>query len=184
MSQPISMTIEQQQQQQQQPTDAGAFSSKEDESIFLTQIQEAMKEGGTILPSADIPVIPLTQWSADARAVPTALPPPAPHAIRLTDQEMFPSAYVPSSTTNLSPPKHWTDNVYEEFRIPFFLIFMYFLFQLPFFRNLLRNYFHFLFQLDGNYNLLGLISVSILYGMVYYFSIQLVSNLAHALGGR
>lgn len=158
---------------------AAPFSSKEDESLFLTQLQQVTNAGGATLASADIPVVPPTQWTTDPASIPTHLPPPQPHAFaRLSDQQMFP---IPNIASNVAPI-HWTDRVYEEFRIPLFLIFLYFLFQLPFFRQSLRHYAPLFFHADGNYNFAGLIATSVLYGGLFYLSITSITQIAQWMG--
>jgi uncharacterized membrane protein len=60
------------------------------------------------------------------------------------------------------------DDVYNEIQTPLLLAVLYFLFQLPFFKNFLFNYFPVLFLKDGNYNINGFLFTSILFGLLFY----------------
>ena len=60
------------------------------------------------------------------------------------------------------------DEMYSEIQNPLLLSVLYFLFQLPFFRKLLFQYFPALFNKDGNFNLSGFVFSSVLFGLFYY----------------
>jgi hypothetical protein len=60
------------------------------------------------------------------------------------------------------------DDMYNEIQTPLLLSVLYFLFQLPFFRKFLYNYFPILFSNDGNLNINGFMFSSILFGLVFY----------------
>ena len=60
------------------------------------------------------------------------------------------------------------DEMYNEIQTPLLLAVLYFLFQLPFFRKFLFNYFTVLFSKDGNLNINGFLFTSILFGLIYY----------------
>jgi hypothetical protein len=60
------------------------------------------------------------------------------------------------------------DSIYNDIQTPLLLVVLYFLFQLPFFRKLLYQYFPALFAKDGNINIYGLLFTSALFGLIYY----------------
>lgn len=65
------------------------------------------------------------------------------------------------------------DDMYNEIQTPLLLAVLYFLFQLPFFRNFLFKYLPFLFSNDGNYNLNGFLFVSVLFGLLFHFLMKI-----------
>jgi hypothetical protein len=60
------------------------------------------------------------------------------------------------------------DDMYNEIQTPLLLAVLYFLFQLPFFKKFLFNYFPILFSNDGNLNINGFMFSSILFGLIFY----------------
>jgi hypothetical protein len=60
------------------------------------------------------------------------------------------------------------DEMYNEIQTPLLLAVLYFLFQLPFFRKFLFQYFPALFSNDGNFNINGFLFTSALFGLLFY----------------
>lgn len=60
------------------------------------------------------------------------------------------------------------ESTYEQIQIPILLALLYFLFQLPVFKTIIFKYFPFFCNIDGNYNLNGLLVTSLLFGVIYY----------------
>lgn len=60
--------------------------------------------------------------------------------------------------------QHW----FNELKIPLLICCLFFIFQLPFYRQNLHKNFKFLFQSDGNMNLYGYLTSSILFSIGYY----------------
>ena len=60
------------------------------------------------------------------------------------------------------------DTLYNQIQIPLLLSILYFIFQLPIVKNTLFKYLPVLFNIDGNINLSGLITMSALFGASYY----------------
>lgn len=67
------------------------------------------------------------------------------------------------------------DDLYTEIQGPLLLAVLYFLFQLPFFKKFLFQYFTILFNKDGNFNINGYLFTSILFGILFY-TILKISN--------
>lgn len=60
------------------------------------------------------------------------------------------------------------DDIYNEIQMPLLIVVIYFLFQLPFFKKNLFQYFPVLFSKDGNLNMKGFTFTSILFGVLVY----------------
>ena len=60
------------------------------------------------------------------------------------------------------------NKIYSELQFPLLLGILYFIFQMPIFKNTLFQYFTFLFSSDGNYNINGLTFLSIIFSLTYY----------------
>jgi hypothetical protein len=74
------------------------------------------------------------------------------------------------------------DMIFTEIQIPIFIAILYFLFQLPIVNTMLLQYFSFLaiYSVDGNFNFIGLLLKSMLFGIIYYIlnqSINLLSDI-------
>jgi hypothetical protein len=65
------------------------------------------------------------------------------------------------------------DDIYNEIQTPLLLAVLYFLFQLPFFKNILYKYLPLLFSNDGNYNIKGFLFISVLFGLLFHLLIKL-----------
>lgn len=60
--------------------------------------------------------------------------------------------------------QHW----FDELKIPLLICCLFFIFQLPFYRQNLNKHFEFLFQSDGNMNIYGYLASSVLFSIGYY----------------
>ena len=60
------------------------------------------------------------------------------------------------------------DLLYDELQTPLLIMLLYFLFQLPFFKNILKGKFPSLFLKDGNYTFGGYLLHTIFFGITYY----------------
>ena len=64
--------------------------------------------------------------------------------------------------------KSFYQSWFDELKIPLLICCLFFIFQMPFYRQNLHKHFKFLFQSDGNMNLYGYVSSSILFSIGYY----------------
>ena len=72
------------------------------------------------------------------------------------------------------------DNFYDEIQTPLLIMILYFIFQLPTFKNSMKNNFPLFFFRNGDYNLKGMMFNTILFGGFYYLitkSIRYLSEL-------
>ena len=137
---------------------------------IVSGLQQASSTGATVLPSRNIPQMtaPLTQ---DPNIQPNYIPQPPPNVINdyIKDTEYETNEEILRKYNRKSEQGNSLDDIYNEIQNPFLLAILYFLFQLPFFRKILFQYFPALFHKDGNFNLTGFVFSSALFGFVYYF---------------
>jgi hypothetical protein len=128
---------------------------------LINELNEASMKGATTLPSRDIP----------SQTIHNTI-----------DEESSPN-YVPSgekfiNSVDENAVKHYNnrmnrdenvDKIYEEIQTPLLLSILFFLFQLPIFRNTMFKLFPFMFSKDGNANIQGYFGFSLFFGIFYYF---------------
>ncbi len=132
----------------------------------INQIVNGLQQanGVTQLASRDIPMT-TENYTQDAYTKTNYIPDG-----RGTDyitEEMDKQRYMDEYNDN-ARTKDTLESIYEQLQIPILLALLYFLFQLPFFKNILFKYFPYFYNVDGNYNLNGLLFTSIFFGFAYY----------------
>ena len=145
----------------------GAFSLDQTTiSQIVSGLQQASLSGATQLPSRDIPMT-TTGHSNDPQIQPNYVPPPPQNNIDYIKNYEQTSDMMDDYNKN-SQRQNSLDEMYNEIQTPLLLAVIYFLFQLPFFRKFIFNYFPVLFSNDGNLNINGFLFTSILFGLLYY----------------
>jgi hypothetical protein len=124
-------------------------------SQIVNGLQQASISGATRLPSRDIPMTS-NHLVVDNEAMPNYVPRPQDKYID-DDYDIINT----QSNNNLN-------KIYSELQFPLLLGILYFIFQMPVFKNTLFQYFTFLFSSDGNYNINGLVFLSIMFALTYY----------------
>jgi hypothetical protein len=126
------------------------------------------------LPSRDIPMNTL-EFQHDAEIQANYIPRPrhASDYIREYEQD------VGRDRRQLNRQKQMlqtADDWYERLQIPILVALLFFIFQMPVFNTFLRKNFTFLalYNEDGNFNLMGLIFKSALFGSLFYMMQQLI----------
>jgi hypothetical protein len=134
-------------------------------SQIVSGLQQASLTGATQLSSRDIPMN-TAGHSTDAQVQPNYVP-------QSNNIDYIKNYEQPNDMINdyNRDTKHQNslDDMYNEIQTPLLLAVLYFLFQLPFFRKILFNYFPVLFSNDGNLNINGFLFSSILFGLLFYF---------------
>jgi len=131
---------------------------------LVNTLQQASISGATQLPSRDIPMSTATRMN-DAHVQPNYIP--QIHNVDYISNQDSASEMI-DKYNRQNDNKNSLDDMYNEMQTPLLLGVLYFLFQLPFFRRLLFNYFPVLFSNDGNYNINGFIFCSVLFGLTFY----------------
>jgi hypothetical protein len=130
---------------------------------LISGIQQASANGGTGLPSRDIPTN--TVHFADDQVKPNYVP----------QQEQ--SDYIHNTDTEQDILARRVKNqnsrdsleiLYDEFQIPIIIGLLYFIFQLPIVKSKVLAILPSLFNKDGNPNLTGYIINSVFFGLAYY----------------
>lgn len=129
------------------------------------------------LPSRDIPMNTLDfQHDAEIQANYVPRPKHASDYIREYEQD------VGRDRRQLNRQKQMmqtTDDWYERLQIPILVALLFFIFQMPVFNTFLRKNFTFLalYNEDGNFNLMGLVFKSALFGSLFYMMQQLIVSI-------
>jgi len=176
----ISMSIqENDQQMQSQPENQnqgnGNGFSLDQTTInqIVNGLQKASVNGLTQLPSRDIPRT-TDAITNDAQIQPNYIPQPNPAQMQ---EDYIQKMQQMNQSTDEIIDEHnkkanfssSLDNLYDEIQTPLLLTILFFIFQLPIFKKYLFLYVPFLFFNDGNYNIKGYLTISVLFGSIYYF---------------
>jgi hypothetical protein len=137
-------------------------------SQIVNGLQQASIAGMTALPSRDIPRN-TDSIVADPHVQPNYIPPPvSTRQDYISDEQVY--------ITTEKDSRNSFDTLYDEIQAPLLLGMLYFIFQLPTFKRFFFQYFSFLFNNDGNYNIQGFFFMSFLFGFLYYILIKLMSH--------
>lgn len=82
--------------------------------------------------------------------------------------------YENQTQGHLQERKTFYKTWFDELKIPLLICCLFFIFQMPFYRQNLHKHFEFLFQSDGNMNLYGYLTSSILFSLGYYLLNKIV----------
>lgn len=149
---------------------------------LVSGVQRASGAGMTSLPSRDIPRDSLSMQHDD-QIKPNYIPHGRDH--RDSGEDDYISRYESSDEVreNNRRSKNKTDTLetlYTEFQMPILIGVIYFMFQMPALRTVIMQFLPSMFNKDGNMNLQGLVSMSVLYAIAYYILTKII-NAAEAL---
>ena len=169
--------MQQQQIQQRpvkQPQQNLAELSKDSINKIIQGLQDASQSGSTNLPSRDIPMM-TEQIMHDNSARPNFVPSPAAEKSNYIQDEETMETLINQKKNQY---KNKMDNFYDEIQTPLLIMLMYFIFQLPTFKNsMLRNFPLFFFK-NKEYNLKGMVFNTILFGGFYYLIMKSIKYLS------
>lgn len=170
---------QQQSQQPQRPDDPAVMQRHMNQ--FVTGLQQASAAGMTVLPSRDIPQNQ-EHLVRDPHMQPNYVPQPVPQQtdyIRQQDitEDMI-KAQMLKNMRNVPPVQTTADYLYEQLQIPIVIGILYFLFQLPFIRNIMGKFLPSTLNADGSQQLSGYISNSVIFGGLYLLAIKTMAYLA------
>lgn len=129
-------------------------------SQIVNGLQKASSNGATRLPSRDIATTS-DQIVNDEEIKPNFVPmPPETH-----------QDYIPQEEIRYQSSQNQTEDtvnsLFHDLQIPIIIGLLYFLFQLPYLKQILTKHLSFLCSTDGNYNFNGLIFTSVLFALSY-----------------
>jgi hypothetical protein len=128
---------------------------------IVSGLQQASATGSTQLQSRDISQN-TESITHDAQIQQNYIPPTSQN-----QQDYIQDSYTQPQYQH-QPQTDKLDDLYNEIQTPLFLSILYFLFQLPVVKKQLFTYMPILFSKDGNMNIHGFITTSILFGFSFY----------------
>ena len=146
---------------------------------FVSGIQQASAAGMTALPARDIPQSQ-EHLIQDQQIKPNFIP-------LKQQQGEIQEDYIANSKTSediirenmrRQTKTDSLDSIYNELQVPILLSVLYFLFSLPLVKKNMFKYIPMIFNKDGNLNLGGYISNSVLFGLTYYAMIKFINHFA------
>lgn len=155
-SENIMMNITSQPQQQQQPPPMQSSIDQETMNEILNGLQSA---GTTQLPSRDIPQH-TTSHTIDNQIQPNYVPQSDEHGY--VENDIIEDKHASVKFASID------ERFYNEIQGPLMFAILYFIFQLPIVKKTMFVYLPFLFMNDGNINLYGYVSTSILFGITCF----------------
>ena len=148
--------------------------SKDSINKIIQGLQDASQTGSTNLPSRDIPMM-TEQIMHDNSARPNFVPSPAAEkANYIQDEETMETLINQKKNQH----KNKMDTFYDEIQTPLLIMIMFFIFQLPTFKNSMLKNFPLFFFKNGNYNLKGMVFNTILFGGFYYLIMKSIKYLS------
>ena len=163
-----------QQSQMQEPHQNLAELSKDSISKIIQGLQDASQSGSTNLPSRDIPMM-TEQIMHDNSARPNFVPSPSPEKSNYIQDEETMETLI---NQKKNQHKNNMDNFYDEIQTPLLIMLMYFIFQLPTFKNSMLKNFPLFFLKNKEYNLKGMVFNTIVFGGFYYIIMKSIKYLS------
>ena len=163
---------QQQPLQQVQPGQQSQQQLQQEMNTLVSNIQQASANGGTGLPSRDIPQN-TTHLAID-------------HQVQQNNVVNDSSDYLKhmpnldNTLENRVRVKNIRDNkkyILEEIQIPLLVSLLYVIFQMPVSKQFFKTNFKFLYNNENNYTLKGYIFMSVIFGAAYYIGIKLLDYL-------
>jgi hypothetical protein len=163
---------QQQPLQQVQPGQQSQQQLQQEMNTLVSNIQQASANGGTGLPSRDIPQN-TTHLAID-------------HQVQQNNVVNDSSDYLKhmpnldSTLENRVRVKNIRDNkkyILEEIQIPLLVSLLFIIFQMPVSKQFFKKNFKFLYNNENNYTLKGYIFMSVIFGAAYYIGIKLLDYL-------
>jgi len=157
------------QQQQQQQVNTNSLDQN-----TINQIISGLQKAGsaTSLPSRDIPQN--TENIISDPQVQANYIPPSSNQDYITEHEE--NEDIINNYAAKEKNSNNLDDLYNEIQIPLLIAILYFLFQLPVFKRIMFQYIPSLCSNDGNINIYGYLFNSLLFGLLYFFLMKVLST--------
>ena len=168
----MGMQMPQQQQPQQQQQQQHVMNE------LVNGIQRASVSGMTNLPSRDIPMN-TTNMMNDDQIKPNYVP----QNYMKEEFQDYIGQHEEEDMSEIRYSKHVNnvdtmENIYKLIQVPLLVGVLYFAFQLPVFRKYISKYIPSVFNVDGNYNISGLVFVSSLFALGYFGLTKVLDSVA------
>jgi hypothetical protein len=140
---------------------------------LVSNIQTAHTSGSLDLPCRDIPM-ETKSITHDETTTPNYVPRSETYIEKMESANTILENQVAKETREKN-----MDMYYDEFHGYILVAILYFFFQLPLFNKLIIKYFPFCFFGDGNLNVTGYVSKSLLFAICYYVIMKILSIMNH-----
>ena len=131
---------------------------------IIAGLQKAASNGATELPTRDRPM-QTNQVMMDHNIKPDFVPEqPSVDYIQNYNTQQAQLQQLQQDTQRTLNLSYLID----ELQLPIIVGLLFYIFQMPFTSSLLQKYLTFMFKKDGHYNQVGYISISVLFGAIYY----------------
>ena len=141
---------------------------------LISQLQRASANGATGLPSRDIPM-DTKNISDDVEIKPNFIPQPPRNDDYINNMQTPENLIMQNNREQTNIDR--LDAFYNEFQLPLLISILYFLFQLPIFRRMIKKVLPSLFGQDGNPNLYGYFFNSLLFSSLFYILLKVINQL-------
>ena len=143
---------------------------------LIGQLQKASSNGATALPSRDIPM-DQSQQANDNNVKPNYIPEPPTNEDYINNMQT--PDYLINENNKNTQKENNLEHFYSEIQIPLLFGLLYFIFQLPAFKILIKRLLPYLFSSDGNMNLYGHIFKSALFSSIFYIIFKTMNILTY-----
>lgn len=131
---------------------------------IIAGLQKAASNGATELPTRDRPM-QTTQVMMDQNIKSDYVPEqPSTDYIKNYDTQQAQLQQIQQNTQRTFNLSYLID----EIQVPIIVSLLYYIFQMPFINSFLQKNLTFMFKTDGHYNQLGYISISVIFGSIFY----------------
>lgn len=144
---------------------------------FISGIQQASAAGMTALPSRDIPQNQdhlVQDQQIKANFIPSPNQPGGAGGDYISNYKT--SDDIIRENMRREKKTDSLDAIYNEFQVPILIAVLFFLFQLPIIRKNMFKFLPMLFSKDGNFNISGYVSNSVLFGLAYYVMTKTINH--------
>jgi len=148
---------------------------------FMSGLQRASANGMTSLSSRDIPMNTMNMMG-DQQVKPNYVPQPQPNHPNNNNYIEEHEADVANEVKYATEVNNNDnmENIYRLIQIPLLVGILYFAFQLPITRKYILKYLPSVFNTDGNYNISGLVFMSVLFALGYFGLTKMIESVESA----
>lgn len=142
---------------------------------LVSQLQQAIQRGATNLPSRDIP-INTNKITSDENIKPNFIP--NANNQNYINNDMSVQDLINQDNKNSCKNKTY-EQLFFELKLPILIGLLFFIFQIPTFKKIIRTSIPFLNNKDGNNNFYGYIFNTLLFVIIFYLLNKLMDNMTN-----
>ena len=141
--------------------------SPEQMEQLTRQIQSISNNGGTELPSRDIPM-QTNHIVQDTQVQANYVPDPPKDKRDYINESEIREKIIREEMQKQYKKSSTEEKFYEEIQAPIFVMILFFLFQMPIVKKLIKKYLPQLFLSDNHYTLGGYVFITVVFGIAFY----------------